>query len=318
MATNASPPAIPGKRTDPPLKDLPAIVETIDEKSLTAGIVYRAFSRFSFAKATLLAAGTTYYLFLAMFAMLAFAFGTAAAFGTDEFSIYLTDALREALPGLVGEEGIDPAQLRAVGRSSSIVGLILLLYAGGGAMAAASGSMHVIYGAPPDPRNFLFERARLLGLLMLIAPLILVSFAIPNVVASVTRNATSLLTSSTVPSVVVNVGVLLVMLVIDFAILYLLLGVLGGIRPERHARLIGAGIGAVVVGVLKYFMGFIIAWSISKPQYGSFTMPITVLFVLYLLTLSLYGSASVTAGIADRDVPLDELTPGDGETDTST
>ena len=309
MATIASPPPIPGKRTDPPPKDPPQIVETIDEKSEVAGIAYRAFSRFSMAKATLLSAGTTYYLFLAMFALLAFAFGLAAAVGTEGFTLYLTDALHEALPGLVGEDGIDPDQLRAVGRSSSIVGLILLLYAGGGAMGAASGSMHLIYGAPPDPRNFVVERARLLGLLVLIAPLILVSFAIPNVVASATRNASSFVNASDVPLALVGIGALLVALVIDFVIVYVLLGVLGGIRPERHARLIGAASGAVVVGILKYFMGFIIAWSIAKPQYGTFAMPITVLFVLYLLTLSLYASASLTAGIADKDVPLDELTP---------
>jgi uncharacterized BrkB/YihY/UPF0761 family membrane protein len=237
----------------------------------------------------------------------------AAAFGTEEFTVHLTNALHEALPGLVGAEGIDPAQLRAVGRSSSLLGLVLLLYAGGGAMGAASSSMHLIYGAPPDPRNFVTSRARLLGLLVVIAPLILVSFAIPNLVASATRNATSLVTSSTIPPVLVNIGALLVVLVIDFVIMYILLGVLGGIRPDRHARVIGAASGAVVVGILKYFMGFIVAWSISKPQYGTFAMPITVLFVLYLLTLSLYGSASVTAGIADRDVPLDELTPGEAE-----
>ncbi len=306
-------PPIPGTPTDPPLKDPPQIVETIDAKSRLAGIAYRAFNRFSFAKATLIAAGTTYYLFLATFALLAFAFGIAAAFGTDAFTAYLTDALGEALPGLVGEDGIDPAQLRAVGRSSSIVGLILLLYAGGGAMAAASGSMHLIYGAPPDPRNFVVERTRLLGLLFLIAPLILVSFAIPNVVASAARNATSLVNLTDVPLVLVGIGALLVALVVDFVIVYVLLGVLGGIRPERHARLIGAASGAVVVGILKYFMGFIVAWSISKPQYGSFAMPITVLFVLYLLTLSLYASASVTAGIADRGVPLHKLTPREVE-----
>lgn len=144
MATTAAPPPIPGKVIDPPQKDPPQIVETIDEKSSVAGIAYRAFSRFSYSKATLLAAGTTYYLFLAMFALLAFAFGIAAAFGTEEFTVHLTNALHEALPGLVGAEGIDPAQLRAVGRSSSLLGLVLLLYAGGGAMGAASSSMHLI------------------------------------------------------------------------------------------------------------------------------------------------------------------------------
>lgn len=318
MASIAAPPPIPGKQIDPPPKDPPQIVETIDERSNVAGIAYRAFNRFSFAKATLLSAGTTYYLFLAMFALLAFAFGTTAAFGSEQLNVYVTDALKEALPGLVGENGIDPAQLKAVGRSTSIVGLVLLLYAGGGAMSAASGSMHLIYGAPPDPRNFLTGRARLLGWLIVVAPLILLSFAIPNVVVSVTRGATSVVTSSTISPVIVEAAALLVVLVLDFVIIYVLLGVLGGIRPERHARAIGAAVGAVVVGILKYFMAFIIAWSISKPVYGSFAMPITVLFVLYLLTLSLYGSASVTAGIADKDVPLDELAPQEIEPDSST
>ncbi len=132
MATTAAPPPIPGKAIDRPQKDPPQIVETIDENSSVAGIAYRAFSRFSYSKATRFAAGTTYYLFLAMFALLAFAFGTA--FGTEEFTVHLTNALHEALPGLVGAEGIDPAQLRAVGRSSSLLGLVILLYVGGGAM----------------------------------------------------------------------------------------------------------------------------------------------------------------------------------------
>ena len=185
-------------------------------------------------------------------------------------------------------------------------------------MVAASGSLHLIYGAPPDPRPFLKARIRLLAWLVVIAPLILVSFAAPAVVVSIAADADGYFGTTAVPASLWTVGSLLVVLSIDFAITYLLLGVLGGIRPERRARLSGAAAGAVGVSVLKYFLGMIIAWSIARPQYGAFAMPITVLFVLFLLTVALYGSAAIAAGIADRAVPLEDLTPAEIETDATT
>ena len=51
-------------------------------------------------------------------------------------------------------------------------------------------------------------------------------------------------------------------------------------------------------------MSQLIAFTIAKPQYGALAAPIGILFVLYLQCLVLYLSASLTAGIAERDVPL--------------
>ena len=175
-------------------------------------------------------------------------------------------------------------------------------------MVAASNSLHLIYGAPPDPRNFVTARVRLLGWLLIIAPLILLSFGIPNVIAAVERSADGF-ASTGIPTIVWTVGGILVTLLIDFAIMYLLLGVLGGIRPERRARGVGATVGAISVSVLKSLLAVIIGWSIAKPEYGAFAAPIAVLLILYLLTLALYASASITAGVADRDVDLESLTP---------
>ncbi|MEA2022837.1 MAG: YhjD/YihY/BrkB family envelope integrity protein [Actinomycetota bacterium] len=310
MAAITSPPPIPGKPIDPPPKDLPKVVGTVDERSRIAGIAYRALNRFSFANASLLAAGTTYYLFITMFALLAFAYGAAAALGSDQLTASLSDALERALPGLTGTGGIDPDQLREIGQGTSLAGLLLLLYSGSGAMVAASNSLHLIYGALPDPRNFVAARARLLGWLLIIAPLILLSFAIPNVIALVARSVDGF-ASTGIPTAVWTVGGFLVTLIIDFAIVYLLLGVLGGIRPEHRARIVGAVVGAIGISVLKSLLAVIISWSIAKPEYGAFAAPIAVLLILYLLTLTLYASASITAGVADRDVALKSLTPTD-------
>ena len=90
-------------------------------------------------------------MFLAMFALLAFGYGLAATFGSQQVSDYLTEALGEAFPGLVGTGGIDPAQLKAVGQATSLIGLVGLLYGGLGAVSAASDSLHLIYGAPRTP-----------------------------------------------------------------------------------------------------------------------------------------------------------------------
>ncbi len=132
------------------------------------GVGYRALIRFNYARSTLLAAGTTYYVFLALFSLIALAYGVTAIFNADRMASYVTEALSEAFPGLLGDEGIDAAQLRAVGQAASVVGLIAMLHAGSGAMVAASGSIHDIYGAPLDPRNYVVKRLRLLGWLVVI------------------------------------------------------------------------------------------------------------------------------------------------------
>ena len=54
-------------------------------------------------------------------------------------------------------------------------------------------------------------------------------------------------------------------------------------------------------------MALLVAFTVDKPQYGAFAAPIGVLFVLYLQSTALYGAAALTAGIAERDVPLGVL-----------
>ena len=133
-------------------------------------------------------------------------------------------------------------------------------------------------------------------------------------IASVARSVDGF-ASTGIPTVVWTVGGIVVTLIIDFAIVYLLLGVLGGIRPEHRARIVGATVGAIVITVLKSLLAVIIAWSISKPEYGAFAAPIAVLLILYLLTVALYASASIAAGVADRDAALESLTPTDPDRD---
>ena len=82
------------------------------------------------------------------------------------------------------------------------------------------------------------------------------------------------------------------------SVVWLILGHLGGIRPPRRPRLIGAVVGAFGMEVLTYLLSFIVAWSVSKPQYGALAAPIAMMLVLYLEVLVIYLSACLVAGIA--------------------
>lgn len=309
MAITTTPPPIPGEPLDPPPKATPRKIHELDQKDnavgTATGVGYRAYLRFSHAKATLLAAGTTYYMFLAMFSVIAFGYGIAAWLGADQISEYLTEAIGEAFPGLLGEEGIDPDTLRAVGQTTGIIGLIGLLYGGGGAVNAAKQSIHLVYGAPKDPRNFVV--ARLIGLmwLLVLAPLILLSFVASSFTADLADTVLEALNVEWAGSgAALTIVSLALALAMNALVVYLALGNLGGIRPARRARLIGAAVGAVVFELLKTLMTLLVEFTIDKPEYGALAAPIGILFVLFLLSVALYGCAALTAGIADRDVPL--------------
>lgn len=311
MAAVSAPPPIPGEPIDPSPREIPDVVETLDEGDTTTatvfGVGYRALNRFNFARATLLAAGTSYYLFLALFSLLALAYGITALFGAEEVAAWMTEAISEAFPGLLGDEGIDPAELRAVGQAASIVGLASMLYAGGGAMAAMANSIHLIYGAPPDPRNFFVARARLLAWLLLLGPVIGISFVAGSLLTRFAGNLRVQVGLDADTGLLIELGAVAATLLLDFVFVYLVLGLFGGIRPPRRPRWIAAAVGALAIQILRIPMALVLELSVDKPQYGAFAAPIGVLLVLYLNTLVVYGAAALCAGIAEREVPLEDL-----------
>lgn len=72
-------PADSWRAADPPPKSLHKTLRKVDSKGDAAGSAYRAYLRYSHTNASLLAAGTTYYIFLAVFSILVFAFGLYSA-----------------------------------------------------------------------------------------------------------------------------------------------------------------------------------------------------------------------------------------------
>ena len=305
------PPPIPGPSTDPEPKSAPARVHALDRREgivgSGVGVGYRAFNRFAHSRASLLAAGTTYYIFFAMFSIIALGYGIAAAIGAEPIADYLTEALNDAFPGLLDPAGVNPEQLRSVGQATSIAGIVGLLYGGAGSVVAARRALHLIYGAPKDPRNFVFARVRALGWLLAIGPLILLSFVASTVVTTLSDETLEALGIDWRAPVLLSLTSIVLTLSVNFLIVFLLISYLGGIKPSLRSRVIGAAVGAVAIEVLKWAMALILRFSLDKPQYGALAAPIGILLVLYLQCTALYGSAALTAGIAEKDVPLEDL-----------
>jgi membrane protein len=295
---------IPGDLIDPPARDLPKRVRLLESRGGLVGagvsIAMRTSTRFTLSRATLLAAGTTYYVFLALFSVLTLAYGLTAALGAEQLSGYITEALSKAFPGLVGESGIDPDQLRGIAQATSIVSAVALLYGATGAMLGTSRSLHAVYGAPNNTRNFVLVRLWAFGWFLALAPVVLLSF----VSASFTANLSSRVLDTLGlhwdgPTVLLGVTAFVLTMVLNFLAMYLMLGRLGGIRPPRSSLLVGAAVGAVVIEVLKQAMALLVSVVVDKPQYGALAAPIGIMFVLYLQAMALYTVASLTAALAE-------------------
>jgi membrane protein len=261
--------------------------------------------RFTLADAALLAAGTTYYLFLAVFALTVLAFGIASTLGADRLNVLINDALSGMFPGLVGSSGIDAANLSSLGHSTSIIGLVVLLYSGGGAIQAAKLSIHQIYGIGKDARNYFVSRLILTGWMLVVAPLILISFAPTVLVRAFADPVLKWIDIGWFSHAGLSWLAFGVALAFNFLVLMIMLSFLGGVRPSRRSRILGAALGAVAIEGLKAVAGLIVNWSIGNPRYGAFAAPISALLMLYLQSVILYGSAAVTAAFAEQAVVIE-------------
>lgn len=296
--------AIPGRVLDPPAPKLPRRVRKLGARSDGVGegvrLVLRAGGRFIGSRATLLAAGTTYYLFLALFSTLTLGYGLSAALGAERMSAYITEAVSAAFPGLVGASGLDPGVLHSVGQVTSVVSAIGLVYGATGAVMAGSRSVHAIYGAPVNTRNVLQVRVWAFGWFLVLAPVVLLSFVSASVTTDVLgRILGALGLHWDGPTSLLGATALAAALLCNFVAVYWVLGRLGGIRPPRHALVSGAAVGALVMEVLKQTMALLVGFVVRRPQYGAFAAPIGILFVLYLQACALYAVASLTAALAE-------------------
>ena len=185
------------------------------------------------------------------------------------------------------------------GRTASALLTALLAVSGAAVMGAASDSIHQIYGAPPDGRNPLRRRLHLLMWLALLGPLVAISYSLSTAFSGfgVEMLEEFGLRSPVTRALTIALATALTF-ALDVAIVALLLNRMGGIAPGVRAVLPGSIAAALVITLLKALTAVIVSWSVDRPQYGSFAIPVTVLVVLWAQSMALYAGASVTAANA--------------------
>ena len=300
---------IPGTVIDPPAKPHADKIRAVERRTRLGAVIYLAILRFGSSHATLLAGGSTYYMFLGMLSAIFLAFGLVARFGSELLAPLLTEALNavgEIFPDFIGAKGIDPDLLQSWGQGASFVSLLVLLYSGTGTVNALSGGLHIVYGAPKDPRNLPLKKLRQVGWLLLLVPLFLLA-VIPTVVVGLfgsnIRSWLGVGDSSWGPAVLTIVGVA-VGSIATYILLRIVLSRLGGIRPDKQSLHRGSLLGAVVIEIMRYGMAAIAQWAVARPQYGAFALPVAILFVIYLQWLVFFFVASLTAAMASfRGMP---------------
>ncbi len=291
---------IPGKWVDPPPKQTAGTVVAIENRTRTGAIVYLSILRFNAARGTLLAGGATYYSFVATFAILALTFAGLATVGAEEIVNWVNKALETYFSQLISSDGLNPEALRAAGQSAGIVGALFFLYSGTGVINALSAGLHIINGAPKDPRNFAWKKVLQLGWLLVLLLLLATSltpFVLLNEVGEPIRDFFGI-QDSIVVSTTVNVLGYCLAFVINFFSIYLMFKFLGGIRPERYAMIYGAIFFATASFILRAGMVYILAWALDRPQYGAFAVPVAMLLSYYLQWLVIFFAASISAAVA--------------------
>ncbi|TNM40390.1 YihY/virulence factor BrkB family protein [Nocardioides albidus] len=252
------------------------------------------------------AGGVTYFGFLSIFPILALAFfvvGWVAKLYPDAQDT-LVDAIRQFLPGLVGdgEAQVDLADVQNAAGTAGIIGLAGVLYAGLGWLSSLQSALTVIFDLPQRLRpNFLVAKARDV---VTLAVLGLVLFSSVLASAVLTRTSRAVLDLFGVESSLgwlVTAGGVALGLLASALLFFLMFRLL--VAPALPARALwsGAVLGAVGFEVLKQLSGMLLAGTRGQPAFQAFGIAlILVVWINYFSRVILYAAAwAKTSPLAD-------------------
>ncbi|CAM4019818.1 hypothetical protein GCM10009799_49080 [Nocardiopsis rhodophaea] len=258
----------------------------------------RAVERYGDRRGSAFAASVTYFAFLSFFPLLALAFalvGYLVEFNAD-LRQYVELAVEEVLPGLSEQLPIDEIARARTG--AGIIGLLGLLYAGLGAVAALREALHQIWlkDVHAGPNIVL---AKLYDLVVLIV----IGFALlaTVVLTSVAQAATTWLLSwvgledSVAAIAATRVLGLAIAIGVNLLIFLVLFSRLSGTRRPWRLLWRGALMAAVGFEVLKAAGALLVSYTLGNPVYASFAVVVGLLVWINLVMRLVVFCAAWTA-----------------------
>jgi membrane protein len=290
--------AISGSDLDPPDTDSPVVVWSVTRWDVAAW-AWRWWERYRDGRGSLSAKGIAFYSFFGLLSGLALAFGIVARL--PEYEPLLREILDEALPGLVGPDGVDPDQLQSVGATVGIVGALVLLYSAVSIVRALDDGVRLVYGVQYDPRPFVLKYLRLLGYFVVLAPLLAAAYVGSSAMAGVFRpllNAAGV--SGQLVNLVVFVAGLGAAVFLNSLVIVIIISRLGGVLPERW-RWRAALIGGAALEVVKLGTTYFVAFTVANPRYLSFGAPVAMLLLFYTMSVVVLVAAAFVATANEPD-----------------
>ncbi|MBA3248797.1 MAG: YihY/virulence factor BrkB family protein [Geodermatophilaceae bacterium] len=285
----------------------------------------RAVSHYLDRQADLLAAGITYFGFLALFPVILLAVSVAGFVlsGRPDLQADLIDKIRVAVPGDLGEQLVDAVQT-AIDNSGTVgvIGLVGLLYAGIGWMSKMRVAMQTIWRGQPLLGNFVKDKLRDLIALVGLGGALLASVALTAVANGLTSLVLELLGLDGVPGIGVLTRALgIVVAIAGTTLIFLWLFIrLPQLKVPVRAVLPGAIFGAVGFEVLKLVGTYYLTIVAQSPAAAVFTSAIGLLVWIYFSSRFLLFAAAWTStlpAVSERIVteaaegqPLEPLVEG--------
>jgi membrane protein len=235
----------------------------------------RAGGRYQRTQGDLMAAGVTYFAFLALFPVLLLVASVIGLVLSSDALLQeeLYDAVREAFPGRLGEQVVEQLQgLIGAAEIAGLIGLVGVLYAGLRTIDKLRLGMERIWKGHADEPEFLRDNAQDLLALVVLGGVGLASLLLTGLVTQGTSRVLAFLgitgDGAGVLTWVVGVGLALVG---DVVVFLWLLRVVPSISHPVRLLLPGAVFGAAGVEVLKLIGGFylsLISQSVTASVFG--------------------------------------------------
>ncbi|GLU49566.1 YhjD/YihY/BrkB family envelope integrity protein [Nocardiopsis ansamitocini] len=260
--------------------------------------IVRAYERYADQRGNQLAASVTYFSFLSFFPLIALAFsvlGYVAVFDMGARS-YMEQAIDDLLPGLAEQLPID--QVAQARTGAGVIGLLGLLYAGLGAIAALREALHIIWlKNPADGPNFLLAKLWDVVVVVLLGAALLASVAFTSVAQAATSWLLSwvALDGAWFALVATRLLGLAIAITFDTFIFMVLFARLSGTRRPWRLLWRGALLGAVGFEALKALGALLIAGTLSNPVFASFAVVVGLLVWINVVLRFVIFAAAWTA-----------------------
>jgi membrane protein len=246
----------------------------------------RAYARYQGDAGDRLAAGVTYFAFLAFFPLVALAF-SIAGFVVDAYPDARDTVIRQIndyLPGLSDRLSIESIGNAKVG--AGLVGLGGLLLAGLGWVDALRDALRTMWHHNVQAGNMVMRKVKDVGILAGLGLTLLASTAMSGVATSATRQFLELvnLDRSTPAKAVTLVLAIVVSTLVDVAVFVYLFTRLTRLHEPLDRVVRGAVLGAVGVEVLKIVGTLLVGRATGNPVYLTFGVIVGLLIWINMIS----------------------------------